>query len=238
MPEHEDVVAHDLRIVGCVIAVGHAFEFVLRRRAGSPSSADGNRNNSSPTRCGRSGNPSRCCRARVRRCSACSGDRRSEHVAPGLAVALQCFRVGRLRIVMRRERDRSCRSFAEFPSACRATWSIAGKASFPSQTKRGPNGVLLLFSKIDLAGIAGSDQRRALVDRAVAIDAGDRGRVARFAVEHAVAVDVDFEMAIAALHAVREMHVLQMHRFREFLRIVVRRSCCRRDRAGCLCDRV
>ena len=29
-PEHENVVAHDLRIVGGEIAIGHAFEFVLR----------------------------------------------------------------------------------------------------------------------------------------------------------------------------------------------------------------
>ena len=30
MPEHEDVVAHDLRIVGREIAIGHALEFVQR----------------------------------------------------------------------------------------------------------------------------------------------------------------------------------------------------------------
>ena len=46
--EHENVVAHNLRIVGGVIAVGDAFEFVLRRRAGLLSSANDNRNNLSP----------------------------------------------------------------------------------------------------------------------------------------------------------------------------------------------
>ena len=60
------------------------------------------------------------------------------------------------------------------------------------------------------------------VDGAVAIDALDRRRVARLAVELAVAVHVDVEMAIDALHAVREMDVLEVHRLRELLRIVVR----------------
>ena len=36
-----------------------------------------------------------------------------------------------------------------------------------------------------------------------------------------VAVNIDIEMAVDALHAMREMHVFQMNGFREFLRIVV-----------------
>ena len=60
-----------------------------------------------------------------------------------------------------------------------------------------------------------------LVDRAVAIDALDGRRGARFAVKHSVAVHIHVEMAIDALHAVREMHVFQMNRLGKFLRIVV-----------------
>ena len=78
----------------------------------------------------------------------------------------------------------------------------------PSQTKRGPHGVLLLLQQIDLAGVTGSDQRRALVDRAMTIDASDRGRVARLAVKLAVAVNIGEEVAVDALHPMREMHVL------------------------------
>ena len=56
-----------------------------------------------------------------------------------------------------------------------------------------------------------------LINRAVAIDAIDRRGVARFAVKLAVAVNVVVEMAIGALHSVREMHVLQMNRLGEFI---------------------
>ena len=55
----------------------------------------------------------------------------------------------------------------------------------------------------------------------MAIDARDRGRVARFAVKHAVAMNIDIEVAVSALHAVREMHIFQVHGFCEFFRIVV-----------------
>ena len=98
----------------------------------------------------------------------------------------------------------------------------------PSQVKRGPERRVARVQQIDLAGVAGRDQRRPLVDRAVAIDAGDGRGVARFAVKHAVAVNIEVEMAIAALHPVREMHVFQMHRLGEFSRIVRDQSCCRR----------
>ena len=70
----------------------------------------------------------------------------------------------------------------------------------------------------------------------MAIDAIDRRRVARLAVEQAVAVHVHFEMAIDALHPFRQMDVFQMDRFREFLRIVVRDFVVVAGRADCLCD--
>ncbi len=96
------------------------------------------------------------------------------------------------------------------------------KSCAPCQVKRGPHGVLLVFKRSTCPALP------------VVIKVGRcstvpwqsmqlmRGRVARLAVKLAVAVDVDFEMAIDALHAAREMDVFQMHRFGEFLRIVVR----------------
>ena len=92
---------------------------------------------------------------------------------------------------------------------------------FPSQTKRGPKGVLLVFSRLDLTSVTARNQRRALVDGAVTIDAGNCGRIARLAVKHSVAVHVDVEMAITALHAVRQMHVFQVHRLGKFPRIAI-----------------
>ena len=56
----------------------------------------------------------------------------------------------------------------------------------------------------------------------MAIDAIDRRRVARLAIELPVAVHIVFEMAIHALHAMRQVHVLQVNGLREFVRIVVR----------------
>ena len=49
-----------------------------------------------------------------------------------------------------------------------------------------------------------------------------RGGVARFAVELAVAVDVEKEMAVDALHAAGEMNVVQVNCLGEFLRIAMR----------------
>ena len=92
--------------------------------------------------------------------------------------------------------------------------------AFPDETR--PPRRVAVVRQIDLARVAGSDQRRPLIHGAVAIDAIDRRGVARLAIELAVAVHVHFEMAIRALHPFRQMHVLQVDRLREFLRIVVR----------------
>ena len=62
----------------------------------------------------------------------------------------------------------------------------------------------------------------ALVDRAVAVDAVDLDRVARLAIELAVAVIVLPEVAVDALHPLLEVDVLQVHRLAEPLGIVVR----------------
>ena len=56
----------------------------------------------------------------------------------------------------------------------------------------------------------------------MAIDAIDGRGIARLAVKHAVSVDILFEMAVRALHPVREMDILQVNGLRELLRIAVR----------------
>ena len=124
--EHENVVAHDLRIVGREIPVGDAFEFILRQRVDSLSSADDNRNNSWPTRCDRSGNPSRIvvrefdCGVRLASSGRNSRPRFFHRAAASSRRPTSDCSAARA--------DQSCRWFAEFPSAHRATWSIAGKA--------------------------------------------------------------------------------------------------------------
>ena len=67
---------------------------------------------------------------------------------------------------------------------------------------------------------AGRDQRRARVNRAVAIDAIEFDGGARLAVEFSVAVAVLLEVAIHALHAFLEMDVREVHGFLEFLGIL------------------
>jgi len=54
---------------------------------------------------------------------------------------------------------------------------IAGKSLLPSQTKRGPKGVLLVLARSICPALPLVIKSRPLIDRAVAIDAGDRGRV-------------------------------------------------------------
>ena len=93
--------------------------------------------------------------------------------------------------------------FASFPHEARAKWRVAR------------------VHEIDLPRISVRDQGWSLVNRAVTIDTGDRGGVARLAVKHAVAMNVDVKMAIAALHPVRQMHVFQVNRFGKPPRIVV-----------------
>ena len=144
--EHENVVAHDLRIVGREIAIGDAFEFIQRHalvrfHRQMTAETTGRPGGVTDLAIHRAVIVREIARAALLRLSA------RARRAPGLAVAPQRFRVSGLRIVVRRERDRSCRSSAEFPSARPATSSIAGKASFLPRLKRGPHGVLLVFSK-------------------------------------------------------------------------------------------
>ncbi len=103
-----------------------------------------------------------------------------------------------------RRHDRLLEKLCPFPDEPRSPWSVA------------------VVRQIDLAGVAGSNQRRPLINRAVAIDAIDRRRVARLAIKLAVSVDILFEMAIRALHSIGEMHVLQVNCLGELVGIVVR----------------
>jgi hypothetical protein len=55
----------------------------------------------------------------------------------------------------------------------------------------------------------------------MAIDAIDRRRVSWLAEELSIAMHVFFEMAVRALHSMRQMHILQLNCLREFVRIVL-----------------
>ena len=56
----------------------------------------------------------------------------------------------------------------------------------------------------------------------MAIDAVDRCRIARLAIKLPVSMHIYFEMAIRALHSMREMDVLQVDCLRKLVGIVVR----------------
>ena len=71
-------------------------------------------------------------------------------------------------------------------------------------------------------GRARGDETRALLNRAVAIDAIDFDGIARFSVEFAVAVTVLLEVAVDAVHPFFQMDVLEVHRLPEFVGIVER----------------
>src|SRR5438270_11479766 len=112
--------------------------------------------------------------------------RRGQSTAPFL-VASQGLRICRLRIVVRREWIDRVDRLRDFPADIgRHTRLLVKAASFPNEpwTERRVAGV----GQIDLSGVTARDQRWPLIDRAVTINARDRGCVARLAVEHAVAM--------------------------------------------------
>src|SRR5689334_18906642 len=109
---------------------------------------------------------------------------------PRFSIASQRFRVSRLRIVVRRERINRVDRLRNFPTDIRRHGRLLEKlVALPNEawTERR----VATVEQIDLSGVTARDQRRTLIDWAVAIDARDRGRVARFAVKHAVAMNVD-----------------------------------------------
>jgi hypothetical protein len=91
--------------------------------------------------------------------------------------------------------------------------------AFPDEP-RAP-GRVARVQQIISARISRRNQRRALIHRAVAINTIDRRRVARLAVEHPVAMHILLEVAVRALHPFRQMHVFQVDRLGELLRVVV-----------------
>src|SRR5437016_1442729 len=160
-PEHEDVVAHDLWIVGCEISVGDAFEFILRYalvRFHRQMTAE-------TARCPRCVTDLAIHRRVVVREFDAPFFRRGWHnTVPSSAVASQRFRVSRLRIVVRREWINRVDRLRNLPAHIRRHARLLKKfASFPDEprTERCVAGV----GQIDLSGLAACDQRWALIDR-------------------------------------------------------------------------
>ena len=121
---------------------------------------------------------------------------------------------------MRREWINSVHRLRNLPTHIgRHARLLPKSVAFPNKTR--PPRSVARVQQIDLSGVAVRDQARTPVDRTVTIDTSDGRGVARLTVKHAVAVNIDQEMAIAALHAVREVHVFQVHRFRELFRIAI-----------------
>ena len=114
--EHENVVAHDLRIVGGEIAVGHAFEFVLRHAL----VRFHRQMTTETTRRPRGVTDLAIHRAVIVRESrgnvVLAGRWLRNSAAPCFAIAPQCLGVGRLRIVVRRQRIDRVDRLRNFPA--------------------------------------------------------------------------------------------------------------------------
>ena len=124
----------------------------------------------------------------------CGGNR-----PPRFAIPQQCLRVSGFRIVVRREGIDRVNGLRNFPTHVRRHRRLLPKlGSLPTEPRT--EWRVASVQQIDLASVTARDQCRALVDGAVTIDAGNRSRIARFPVKHSVAVHIDVEMAITALH--------------------------------------
>ena len=126
-PEHENVVAHDLRIVGRKIAIGHAFEFVLRdalvrfhRQVTTET-----------TRRPRGVTDLAIHRAVVVRETLAAVFRRGRNRSPRRPIARQRLRIGRLRVVVRGERIDRVDRLRNFPAHIGRHRLIADKARCP-----------------------------------------------------------------------------------------------------------
>src|ERR1043166_3076583 len=136
------------------------------------------------------------------------------------SVTEECFRVSGLRVVMRGEGINRVDGLRHFPARVRRHDRLLVKLrAFPNEP-RSPRGVAVV-REIDLTRIAGGDQGWALIHGPVALKRIDRGPVARFAIKLPVAVHIFLEMAVRALHSVREVDVFEVNRLGEFIRIVV-----------------
>ena len=105
---------------------------------------------------------------------------RGRNVAPGFAVATKCFRITRLFVVaVRAGRDR-VEGLRHLPPKFLAHGgTLVEPITFPIEA-RSPRCVA--FGEVVSAGVAAGDECRAVLDRAVAIDAFDGSGGARFAV--------------------------------------------------------
>jgi len=114
-PEHENVVPHDLRIVGGVISIGHAFEFILRY----PLIRFHRQVTAETTRCPRGVTDLTIHRAIVVRETLATIFRRSRNRSPRDPIARQGLRIGRLRVVVRGERIDRVDRLRNFPAHIR-----------------------------------------------------------------------------------------------------------------------
>src|SRR5262249_7262500 len=130
------------------------------------------------------------------------------HVTPAYAIATESFGVSRLRIVVVRARIDRVDRLGNLPNEIGGhSRALKEFASLPVETGAVRR---IAFAQIDSAAVSSGLQRGTMVYCPMAIDALDGGRGAWFTVKQPVPVNVGFEMAIGALHPVREMRVFQM----------------------------
>ena len=201
--ELEDIVAHDLWIVAGEIARGRAFKFVRRHAL-----VRAHRQMTAETTCrpGRMAYLAADVRIVMRQITRTFF--RFRNRAPIFSVTPERFCVGGLCVVVLgcringvnglrhfpdqiRCHGRALEQFISLPEKARAIRRVVRAQIHVGDVCAGPN-----------AAVAAGDERRTLLNRAVAVNALDGRRGARFAVEQAVAVDIHIEMAVGALHAV------------------------------------
>ena len=160
-PEHENIVAHYLRIVGGEVPVHRALELVLRHAL-----VRLHREMAAETAGGPRGVADLAIHRAVvvREFHPALARFGRNAAAPGLAVAQQRFRIGRFRIVMRGEGINRVDRLRHFPTRIRRHDRLLVKLrAFPDETR--PPWRVAVVRQVDLARIAGSNQRGPLITR-------------------------------------------------------------------------
>ena len=223
-PEHKDIVANDLGVIGDEITIDIAFVFIegdagiglhgemTSEAAGCPGGV---------TDLAIHGGVA------VGELIAASGVGGGS-VAPAEAVALQSLCVVCFGVIDRRIGVDDIDGLGDFPAEI---WGHRGilveviadpfEAGFPSgdglEEVDGGDGASIFWGGIATGsrgghgGLTVDDFSGAFGDRAMAIDAGDGDGIADFAVEVAVAVDIDIEVAIGALHSFGEVDIFEVN---------------------------
>ncbi len=146
------------------------------------------------------------------------------NVAPGHAVGAQGLRQPRFFVVVRIARRDRIERLHHFPFLVRIHHrALVEPPVAPLESPPAPR----RSQRVEMRSARrrrgpGSEQGRALLDRAVAIDAIEFDRGARLAEQFSRAVRVLLEMAIHALHSLLEVDVLEMHGLAESIRVVER----------------